>query len=126
MKKLVFIIISLLFVCGAAGLVLADKGPKGLFEAKPGDEIYVCGCGEKCDCGTMARKEGKCSCKKDLVKATVTKVEDGKVYYTVASQELSAPQQGKYACGCGEACKCNTVSQKPGKCSCNKDLVKVE
>ncbi len=126
MKRLVLIVLSLLVVFGVVGAVMADKGPKGFFDAKAGDEIYVCGCGEKCDCGTMARKEGKCSCKKDLVKATVTKVEDGKVYYKVADNVLSAPQQGKYACACGEACKCGTVSQKPGKCSCNKEMMKVE
>jgi len=126
MKKLVLLITSLMFMFGAVGMVLADKGTLGLSQAKAGDEIFVCGCGEKCDCGTMANKQGKCSCKKDLVKATVTKVEDGKVFYMVKGQELSAPQQGKFACGCGEACKCGTISQKAGKCACNKDLIKVE
>ena len=29
-----------------------------------------------------------------------------------------------YTCGCGEGCSCNTVSLKPGKCGCGKDLVK--
>jgi hypothetical protein len=31
-----------------------------------------------------------------------------------------------YVCGCGEACPCLTMSGKPGKCSCGKDLVKGE
>ena len=29
-----------------------------------------------------------------------------------------------YACNCGEACPCNTISKKPGKCVCGKDMVK--
>jgi hypothetical protein len=29
-----------------------------------------------------------------------------------------------YVCGCGVKCPCLTMSKKPGKCSCGKDLVK--
>ena len=29
-----------------------------------------------------------------------------------------------YVCGCGEDCPCLTMSKKPGKCACGKDLVK--
>ena len=29
-----------------------------------------------------------------------------------------------YVCGCGAECKCASVSAKPGKCKCGKDLVK--
>lgn len=28
-----------------------------------------------------------------------------------------------YVCNCGDNCKCNTVSTKPGKCPCGTDLV---
>lgn len=28
-----------------------------------------------------------------------------------------------YWCACGPECKCNTVSTKPGKCACGKELV---
>jgi len=28
-----------------------------------------------------------------------------------------------YVCNCGDQCKCNTVSLKPGKCKCGTDLV---
>ena len=48
------------------------------------------------------------------------------VYATVDGKELSAPTQGKYACGCGEGCNCGSISQKPGKCACGKDMVKVK
>ena len=116
----------MLFVFGAAGLVFADKDAKGMFSAKAGDQIYVCACGESCKCGTMGHKEGNCTCGKEMVKATVTKVEDGKVFYKIGDKELSAPQKGKYTCGCGETCDCGYVSQNPGKCACGKPMVGVK
>ena len=126
MKKSVLLVLSLLFVCTAVVLAFADKGPNGTFDAKAGDTIYVCGCGAECDCGSLAKKEGTCSCGKKLVKTTVNKVENGKVFYTVDGKELSAPTTGKYACGCGEGCNCGSISQKPGKCACDKDMMKVK
>lgn len=35
-----------------------------------------------------------------------------------------APGDEVYACGCGDGCPCRTISRNPGKCVCNKDLVK--
>jgi hypothetical protein len=125
MKKSALLVLSLLFVCAAVSLVCA-KGPTDKFEAKAGDTIYVCGCGEGCDCGSLAKKEGTCSCGKALVKTTVTKVENGRVFYTLDGKELSASMTGKYACGCGDGCDCGSISQKPGKCACDKDMVKVK
>ena len=126
MKKSVLLVLSLLFVCAAVSLAFAAKGPTGKFEAKAGDTIYVCGCGEGCDCGSLAKKEGTCSCGKALLKTTVNKIEKGRVFYTLDGKELSAPTQGKYACGCGDGCNCGSISQKPGKCACDKDMVKVK
>lgn len=127
MKKTVLLVVSLFFVFAVVGLACAAKGqgPNGKFAAKAGDTIYVCGCGDGCDCGTLALKEGQCGCGKDLVKTTVTKIDKKLVYYKVDGKELSAPIQGKYACGCGDGCNCGFVSQKPGKCGCDKDMVKV-
>ncbi len=31
-----------------------------------------------------------------------------------------------YACNCGETCTCNTISKHPGKCVCDKDMVKAK
>ena len=31
-----------------------------------------------------------------------------------------------YACACGTSCPCQTISMKPGQCTCGKDLVKAE
>jgi len=126
MKKLVLVVLSLLFVFGATSLVFADKGVKGMFAAKAGDEIYVCACGEACKCGTLAKKEGNCGCGQKLVKATVSKVEKGNIYYKIDGKELSAPLQGKYECGCGAGCNCGFVSQNAGDCGCGKPMVKVK
>ena len=43
---------------------VTPENPKVVLKA--GDEVYVCGCGPACPCGTMAKKEGKCSCDKPL------------------------------------------------------------
>ena len=93
MKKLVLVVISL-FVLSAAGLAFADKGAKGVFNAKAGDAINVCACGEACKCGTLAKNGGNCGCGQKLVQATVTKVEKGTVYYKYGDKESSAPQKG--------------------------------
>jgi hypothetical protein len=31
-----------------------------------------------------------------------------------------------YACNCGAACKCDTLSRNPGQCTCGKDMVKAK
>lgn len=124
MKKVVQLVMFLLLVF-AVSFAFAEKSPTGKFETKTGDAIYVCGCGAGCDCGSLSNKAGKCGCGKELVKTTVDKVEKGKVFYKVDGKEMSAPVQGKYGCGCGDGCDCGSVSQKQGKCSCDKDMVKV-
>jgi hypothetical protein len=126
MKKTVLLVMSMLFVLATVGLVFAAKGPTGKFEAKAGDTIYVCGCGESCDCGSLSKKEGTCGCGKELVKTTVTKVEKGKVFYKLDGKVLSASTKGAFACGCGDGCNCGSISQKAGKCGCDKDMVKVK
>ncbi|HUH66624.1 MAG TPA: hypothetical protein VLZ07_09325 [Syntrophales bacterium] len=68
------------------------------------------------------KQGGKCACGKDLVRTTISRVADGKIYYTVNGEELSAPAKGKYACACGAGFDCGTISQKPGKCVCGKDM----
>jgi len=74
----------------------------------------------------LAHKEGECGCGKKLVGAKVTKVEKGKVFYKIGDKEYSAPQKGKYICGCGEGCDCGFVSQKEGNCGCGKPMVKMK
>jgi hypothetical protein len=34
--------------------------------------------------------------------------------------------QEVYACNCGEQCDCYTISKKPGKCVCGKEMAPVK
>jgi hypothetical protein len=65
-------------VAGAADESAAKAGAPAAL--KKGDTVHVCGCGAGCHCGSIQTGPGKCSCGKDLVKATVTKVEGGMVH----------------------------------------------
>jgi hypothetical protein len=123
MSKLMAIVISLVFAV-TAGLALAQSAAEPSIKA--GASVYACGCGAGCSCGTMSNKAGKCGCGKQMVQTTVTKVEDGKAYYQMNGKEMTASTTGKYVCGCGAACACGTVSQKPGTCGCGKPLKAVD
>jgi len=119
MKKV--IILVAVFTLAFVTFAVADKAR---MEAKVGDELYVCACGEGCPCDTMSRNAGQCSCGKDMVKTKVTKVEKGKI--TVASRTKPFISVGKYVCDCGPECKCDTISQNPGNCTCGKKMVEVK
>jgi len=119
MKKL--LILTLVFTLALATLALADKTK---MTAKVGDQLYVCGCGEGCPCDTMSRNPGQCTCGKDLVKTKVTKVEKGMI--TVESRKKPFISVAKYVCDCGPECKCDTISQNPGNCTCGKKMKMVE
>ena len=113
------------FVFILAGLTAAAV-VNGKISLKPGDEVYVCACGEKCPCDGISRKAAKCSCNKEMVKATVTKVEEGKAMMMVNGKERAFNTVGKYTCACGAGCDCDTISQKAAKCACGKEMKKVE
>lgn len=119
MKKMLIlmVVLSLAF----AAFAFADSP---VMKAKVGDELFVCGCGEGCPCDTMSRSAGQCTCGKDLVKTKVTKVEKGKI--TVESRNKPFRSSGKFACACGPTCKCDTISQNPGNCTCGKPMVAVK
>jgi hypothetical protein len=119
MKRL--FILTLVCTLALATFALADKAK---MTVKVGDEIYVCACGEGCPCDTMSRNPGQCTCGKDLVKTKVTKVEKGKIW--VESREKPFLSVGKYVCNCGPNCKCDTISQSPGNCTCGMKMVKVK
>src|SRR5512142_2438812 len=124
MKKACVAILGVCLVAAAAALLLAQD--KSHLVLKPGEEIYACGCGPSCDCQTLARKPGTCSCGKPLVKATVKSVGEGTAVLLIGDKEQTFKTAGKYMCACGPSCKCDTISQKPGKCACGVDLVEVK
>src|SRR4030067_2343234 len=113
MKKL--LILSIVFTLAFATIAFADKTR---MTAKVGDELYVCACGDDCKCDMMARNPGKCTCGKEMVKAKVTKVDKGKM--TMDSRNRPFVSTGKFACACGPDCKCDSISQNPGNCTCGK------
>lgn len=109
------------------GMLILSAGPaQGKLELKAGDQVYACGCGASCPCQTIASKAGKCHCGTDLEQVTVAKVGDGTADLKFGEETRTFKTVGKFACGCGEACDCKTISQSPGQCSCGKDLVAVE
>lgn len=114
-----------LFVASMLLVAVVAFADKELPVFKKGDAVYVCTCGDGCDCKTMSRKEGKCSCGKALGKGTVSKVEGDKAVVKVGEKNLNFITKAKYACACGEGCTCGTISQKPGKCSCGTEMKKV-
>ena len=119
MKRL--LILSIVFTLAFATLGFADSTK---MVAKVGDELYVCACGEGCPCDMMSRNPGKCTCDKDMLKTKVTNVEKGKI--TVEARKKPFLSKGKYACDCGPDCKCDTISQNPGNCTCGKKMMEVK
>ena len=91
-----------------------------------GDAVFVCACGESCECKTMSRKAGKCTCGKELGKAVVSEAEGDQLVVKLGDKNLNFPAKAKFACACGEACKCGTISQKPGKCTCGTEMKEVK
>jgi hypothetical protein len=123
MRKTILFAVIVLF-CAA----MASAGTFGKMDLKVGDQVYACNCGADCPCNTMARMPGKCTCGKEMVKAKVVKVEEGRVMLKAASwkKARSFKTTGKYACACGPDCKCEAISQNPGKCPCGEEMKKVE
>jgi hypothetical protein len=123
MRKGILLALVVLF-CASVALAATF----GKMDLKVGDEVYACNCGASCPCQTMARMPGKCTCGNEMVKAKVMKVEEGNVMLKADSwdQERSFKTTGKYACACGSDCKCEAISQNPGKCPCGMEMKKVE
>ena len=124
MKKVLLTLAVLLSLAVVAVSFAASAKP--VF--KVGEEVYVCNCGETCNCDTISKHPGQCVCGKDMVKAKVTCVEKGKVM--VQGEGWEKPRAfktvAKYACACGPKCDCDTISQKPGKCPCGTEMKQVK
>ncbi len=123
-KRVLGGLFALILIVSAATLCLAGKE---VMNFKVGDEVYACNCGEGCNCNTLSLASGKCSCGNDLVKARVTSISDGKAMLMAEGWAAERPflTVGKYACDCPPGCKCDTISQKPGKCACGKEMKKM-
>jgi hypothetical protein len=123
MKRLIVITMIL-----AIGIVSTAFAFNGKLDLKMGDERYVCSCGEKCPCDYISKNPGNCTCGRELIKAKVTKVADGKAYFMAAgwAKERAFKTTGKYACNCGTQCPCNSISQNPGKCTCGVEMSPVK
>jgi hypothetical protein len=48
------------------------------------------------------------------------------MYVMVNDKEQAFKTTGKFQCACGPKCDCDTISQKPGKCSCGKAMEEVK
>ena len=123
-NRITYALVVLAFSLAIAGLAFAAEAEK--LNLKVGDTYYVCGCPPGC-CEVISSKAGECNCKKPLVKATVTKVGDAKAWFKLEGQEKEKvfKTAGLYVCGCGAGCKCNAISDKPGKCGCGKEMKKI-
>lgn len=126
MKRALYAVMIMVLAIGLVTAALA--GAKSKIELKSGDEVYACNCGEKCPCQTMSRNAGNCTCGKEMVKATVVKTEGNTALLKSAGWEKERlfTTTAKYACACGESCKCDTISQNPGKCTCGAEMEKVK
>jgi hypothetical protein len=123
-RTITFCSIALLAMLLMVGVSYAQT--KNMMKLSVGDQVYACNCGAKCDCDMLSDNPGKCVCGEDLVKAEVTKVEEGMVTLKINGQERTFKTTPKYACNCGSECECVTISQKPGKCTCGMPMKKVE
>jgi hypothetical protein len=114
--------LAMMLLVVPAAWALAGEGKTVTFKA--GDEIYACACGQKCPCDTLSRKATTCACGADLVKAEVKEVSDGQVVVMMNGQERTFKTAGAFVCACGEACTCDTISQKETTCACGAKLKK--
>ena len=124
MKK-AWIVLPVLFVLTM--VVFSYAAEKGTLSLKVGDERYVCNCGEKCACNTISSNQGKCTCGNDMVKAKVVKVGKGTADFKAEgwAKARTFKTVGKYMCNCSPDCKCGTISQNPGKCTCGSEMKKI-
>jgi len=124
-RKLLGAFIIWALALSLASMVAAET--QGKLDLKVGDQLYVCNCGEACPCQAIAGHAGKCPCGHDeMVKATVTRIDGSIAYFKAEAWEKERPFKmvGKYACACPAECKCNAISQTPGKCPCGTKMKK--
>ena len=123
--------------------VAAEQAPAAA-EVVRHDMVYTCGCGDDCDCKTVATEPGNCACGNELQAAHVVKVEENEGLLCTCEagctceinaedetkctcgsdlKRVSFEETGLFYCNCGGSCTCNHVSADAGKCACGMDLV---
>lgn len=107
-----------------AGFLSASPG--ATITLHPGDEVYACACGPKCGCGTLSKVSNICGCGRELVKASVVRVDREEATLFLNGGEKVFRTTGRYSCRCMKNCGCGTISQKPGKCACGRILLPLE
>jgi hypothetical protein len=135
MKRILIVVVCVLFVAAVVGMVVAADKSK---------VYYVCNCKDDCKCNTISKEPGKCKCGTELTAMHVLATEKDTAVFcrcgadcTCERSKTDASQcgcgkpvkvvslKGKYACACGANCQCGAISDKPGKCGCGKDMKQV-
>ncbi len=124
MRQRSSVVFALVLVAGLA--TLATAATDGHMKLAKGDTVYACDCGASCPCQTLSNNPGKCTCGKEMVKATVESIGEGTVTLKAEGwkEARTFSTNGAYHCNCGPSCTCDTISQKPGTCTCGTELVK--
>lgn len=108
------------------------------------DLVWVCGCGDECECGAVAVEPGTCSCGTELVQVHLVKVEgnegllctcgtgcactmdaddSSKCSCGTAVRRVSFEGSGIHFCNCGGgSCTCNHAAAAAGRCACGMGL----
>lgn len=118
----IILLIPLVLLVQAQGLSRAESR----IELREGDEVYACGCGKECGCGTLSRVANRCACGRELVKSRVVRIEGEHAILVVDRREKVFRTAGRYGCGCMKDCGCGTISQRPGKCACGRILLPLD
>jgi len=124
MKKAFLAVLGILVIAAGAALLMAQDKSKMVLKA--GDEVFACNCGPSCPCMTLSRKEGACACGNPLAKAKVKSVGEDTAVLIIGGKEQTFKTVGKFMCACGPECKCDTISQSPGKCACGVEMIEVK
>jgi len=144
MKRLCLLLVMVLFgLCSAMSQVSASEDTS----EKRQDVLYVCDCGDECQCNSLDTEPGNCKCGQPMKWTHVVKVEGNEALLCTCSEgctcaidpkdptkcgcgkpvkRVNLEGQGIYFCNCGGSCTCNTLSKHPGDCRCGMMLKKVE
>lgn len=140
MKKVFIVLVAAAFVLGAMSISFAKQAGKAKSPV-----YYVCDCGPDCNCNSMSKKPGNCTCNKKMRQMHLLEIDgdtalfctcgagceckinpDDKTQCGCNKPVKKVSLKGKYVCACGPDCKCGSISDKPGKCKCGSEMKLVE